>query len=139
MENGPDGITAPVFDLKQQFRDSHPWSNITNGGAIYAGTHGRGIFVNGIADVDEEEIEIAQASWNVFPNPVTGGELSLPTMGWQGQARIEIFDLTGRRWVNDVTTLGGLSGCAQMWLNCHLDTTWCACRKETKPRQPNLW
>ena len=109
MENGPDGITAPVFDLKQQFRDSHPWSNITNGGAIYAGTHGRGIFVNGIAsDVDEEEIEIAQASWNVFPNPVTGGELSLPTMGWQGQARIEIFDLTGRRWVNDVTTLGGL-------------------------------
>ena len=65
--------------------------------------------MNGIAsDVDEEEIEIAQASWNVFPNPVTGGELSLPTMGWQGQARIEIFDLTGRRWVNDVTTLGGL-------------------------------
>lgn len=109
MENGPDGVTAPVFDLKQQFRSSHPWSNITNGGAIYAGTHGRGIFVNGIAsDVEEEELVAEEAAWNVFPNPVVGEELNLPTAGWQGQARVEIFDLTGRRWVNDVTNVGGV-------------------------------
>ncbi|MGB1057173.1 MAG: T9SS type A sorting domain-containing protein, partial [Flavobacteriales bacterium] len=109
MENGPDGVTAPVFDLKQQFRSSHPWSNITNGGAIYAGTHGRGIFVNGIAsDVEEEELVAEEATWNVFPNPVVGEELNLPTAGWQGQARVEIFDLTGRRWVNDVTNVGGV-------------------------------
>lgn len=109
MENGPDGVTAPVFDLKQQFRSSHPWSNITNGGAIYAGTHGRGIFVNGIAsDVEEEELAVEEASWNVFPNPVVGGELNLPTLGWQGPAQVEIFDLTGRRWVNDVTNVSGV-------------------------------
>ena len=109
MENGPDGVTAPVFDLKQQFRSSHPWSNITNGGAIYAGTHGRGIFVNGIAsDVEEEELVAEEATWTVFPNPVVGEELNLPTAGWQGQARVEIFDLTGRRWVNDVMNVGGV-------------------------------
>jgi len=109
MENGPDAVTAPVFDLKQQFRDSHPWSNVTNGGAIYAGTHGRGIFVNGIlADVEEEAPVAQNESWNVFPNPVTNGELNLPTLGMQGQARVEIFDLTGRRWVNDVVNVGGV-------------------------------
>ena len=109
MENGPDALTAPVFDLKQQFRQSHPWSNVTNGGAIYAGTHGRGIFVNGIAsDVDENELVEEVTTWNVFPNPVVGGELNLPTLGWQGQARVEIFDLTGRRWVNDVPNVSGL-------------------------------
>ena len=109
MENGPDALTAPVFDLKQQFRQSHPWSNVTNGGAIYAGTHGRGIFVNGIAsDVDEEELVEEVTTWNVFPNPVVGGELNLPSLGWQGQARVEVFDLTGRRWVNDVPNVSGL-------------------------------
>jgi len=109
MENGPDAVTAPVFDLKQQFRDSHPWSNVTNGGAIYAGTHGRGISVNGIlADVEEEAPVAQNESWNVFPNPVTNGELNLPTLGMHGQARVEIFDLTGRRWVNDVVNVGGV-------------------------------
>ena len=109
MENGPDALTAPVFDLKQQFRQSHPWSNVTNGGAIYAGTHGRGIFVNGIAsDVDENELVEEVTTWNVFPNPVVGGELNLPTLGWQGQARVEIFDLTGRRWVNDFPNVSGI-------------------------------
>ena len=49
-----------------------------------------------------------EAAWNVFPNPVVGEELNLPTAGWQGQARVEIFDLTGRRWVNDVTNVGGV-------------------------------
>ena len=109
MENGPDGVTAPVFDLKQQFRSSHPWSDITNDGAIYAGTHGRGIFVNGIAsDIGEEESVVEEATWNVFPNPVAGEELNLPTAGWQGRAQVEVFDLTGRRWVNDVINVGGV-------------------------------
>jgi hypothetical protein len=109
MENGPDGVTAPVFDLKQQFRESHPWSNVTNGGAIYAGTHGRGIFVNGIAsDVQEEPAAEADRSWNVFPNPVSGTELHLPTQGWQGQAKVEVFDLAGRRWVNEIVNVGGV-------------------------------
>ena len=110
VESGPGGFTAPVFDLKQQFRESNDWSNITNGGAIYAGTHGRGMFVNGIASSVEEEVVDAEeaTSWNVFPNPVVSGELNLPTAGWQGNAQIEIFDMTGRRWVSQNVQLSGV-------------------------------
>ena len=110
VESGPGGFTAPVFDLKQQFRDSHEWSNVTNGGAIYAGTHGRGMFVNGIASSVEEEVAGREesASWNVFPNPVVAGELNLPTAGWQGIAQVEIFDMTGRRWMSQTVQLGGV-------------------------------
>ena len=110
VESGPGGFTAPVFDLKQQFRDSHEWSNVTNGGAIYAGTHGRGMFVNGIASSVEEEVIVNEetASWNVFPNPVVAGELNLPTAGWQGNAQVEIFDLIGRRWVSETVQLSGV-------------------------------
>ena len=110
VESGPGGFTAPVFDLKQQFRDVHEWSNVTNGGAIYAGTHGRGMFVTGIASSVEEEVVVNQesASWNVFPNPVVSGELNLPTAGWQGSAQVEIFDMTGRRWVSETVQFGGV-------------------------------
>jgi hypothetical protein len=110
VESGPGGFTAPVFDLKQQFRDVHEWSNVTNGGAIYAGTHGRGMFVTGIASSVEEEVAVTEesTSWNVFPNPVVSGELNLPTAGWQGSAQVEIFDMTGRRWVSETVQLGGV-------------------------------
>ena len=110
VESGPGGYTAPVFDLKQQFRESHEWSNITNNGAIYAGTHGRGMFVNGIASSVEEEVAAngESASWNVFPNPVVAGELNLPSAGWQGAAQVEIFDMTGRRWVSETVNLSGV-------------------------------
>ncbi len=110
VESGPGGFTAPVFDLKQQFRDSHEWSNVTNSGAIYVGTHGRGMFVNGIASSVEEEVVVNEetVSWNVFPNPVVAGELNLPTTGWQGNAQVEIFDMTGRRWMSQTVQLSGV-------------------------------
>jgi hypothetical protein len=105
------GFTAAVHDLKQQFRSSNAWSDVTNAGAIYAGTHGRGIFMTGsiVTSVEEaEETAVAGASWNIFPNPVATGELNLPTLGWQGNATVEVFDLTGRRWVNDQRQVGGV-------------------------------
>ena len=105
------GLTAPVFDLKQQFRSSHPWSEVTNGGAIYAATHGRGMFVNGIlSDVDEpgSASEEVVEQWNVFPNPVFDADLNLPTAGWLGNAQVEIFDMTGRRWLNTVESVSGV-------------------------------
>lgn len=110
VESGPGGFTAPVFDLKQQFRESHEWSNITNGGAIYAGTHGRGMFVSGIVTNVEEQVDATEdaTSWNVFPNPVVAGELNLPTAGWQGSAQVDVFDLTGRRWISEVVQLSGV-------------------------------
>jgi hypothetical protein len=109
MSTASDAVTAPVFDVKQQFRSSHAWSNVTNGGAIYAGTHGRGIFVSGIAsDVDEQDVAEGPAAWNVFPNPVSGGTLNLPNPGWQGTATVEVFDLAGRRWMQRAEMLGGV-------------------------------
>ncbi len=39
---------------------------------------------------------------------MVGNELNLPTEGWQGQARVEIFDLAGRLWVNDIVNVGGV-------------------------------
>ena len=108
MSTGHDVVTAPVFDLKQQFRESHAWSNVTNSGAIYAGTHGRGIFVSGIAaDVEEEEPVAFQESWNVYPNPVVGGDLNLPTTGVQGNVEVEVYDLAGRRWMQEAFTMTG--------------------------------
>ena len=105
------GFTAAVHDLKQQFRSSNAWSDVANAGAIYAGTHGRGIFMTGsiVTNVEEaEESAGVGASWNIFPNPVATGELNLPTLGWQGNATVEVFDLTGRRWVNDQRQVGGV-------------------------------
>ena len=110
MSTEYDALAAPVFDLKQQFRASNQWSNITNSGAIYAGTHGRGIFVSGIAtSVDEEVVEEVKETWNVFPNPVTNGSLNLPTMGHNGNAIIEVYDLTGRRWMQRSQNVAGMT------------------------------
>ena len=110
MSTDAEAYTAPVFDLKQQFRSSHEWSNISNQGAIYAGTHGRGIFVNGIAASVEEDDEqpVFAESWNVFPNPVSNGTLNLPTMGWTGQAIVEVYDLSGRRWMQQTNNAAGM-------------------------------
>lgn len=109
MSTDAEAYTAPVFDLKQQFRSSHEWSNVSNQGAIYAGTHGRGIFVNGIAtSVEEDEQPVFAESWNVFPNPVSNGTLNLPTMGWTGKATIEVYDLSGRRWMQQTNNAAGM-------------------------------
>ena len=105
------GFTAAVHDLKQQFRSSNAWSNVTNAGAIYAGTHGRGIFMTGSVVTNVEEAE-ESGRWSVvehFPQPCGPGELNLPTLGWQGNATVEVFDLTGRRWVNDQRQVVALS------------------------------
>ena len=34
---------APVFDLKQQTKQGAAWPDVTNFGALYAGSHGRGM------------------------------------------------------------------------------------------------
>ena len=35
---------APVFDLKQQTKQGASWSDVTNFGAMFAGSHGRGMY-----------------------------------------------------------------------------------------------
>jgi hypothetical protein len=95
----PNGVGAPVFDLKQQWRGPSPWITPSNQGAIYAGTHGRGIFRSDLfLGVEEEEQVQPQAvsSLLVFPNPSSQGQLNVRTQRVQGQVQVELFDLMGR-------------------------------------------
>ena len=82
-----DALGAPVFDLKQQWRGETNWSNPSNTGAIYAGTHGRGIFrsddylgAEEIVDNSNDAIETLL----VYPNPVAEGSVSVSTAGFFG-------------------------------------------------------
>ena len=83
------------------------WSNPSNTGAIYAGTHGRGIFrsddylgAEEVVDNNFEEIE----SLLVYPNPVTANTVSVSTAGFSGETQVEVFDLQGRVVVSERMT-----------------------------------
>ena len=94
-----DALGAPVFDLKQQWRGETNWSNPSNSGAIYAGTHGRGIFrsddylgAEEIVDNSNDALETLL----VYPNPVAEGSVSVSTEGFFGTTSVEVYDLQGR-------------------------------------------
>ena len=91
-------LTAPVFDLKQQWRSNTNWSSPTNTGAIYAGTHGRGIFRSdtflGADDLVIEENSVE--SLLVYPNPASYGSVQVSTRGFAGEIKLEVYDLQGR-------------------------------------------
>jgi hypothetical protein len=97
-----DGVAAPVFDLKQQWRGAEQWVNPSNQGAIYAATHGRGIFRSDLFlgtknPTAAEAVEVE--GMKVYPNPLTGDVVRFET-GLRGDFRVEIFDLSGRVVVN---------------------------------------
>jgi photosystem II stability/assembly factor-like uncharacterized protein len=98
-----DGVAAPVFDLKQQWRGSEQWVNPSNQGAIYAATHGRGIFRSDLFLGAQEATSAAAAEavqgMKVYPNPLTGDVVRFET-GLRGDFRVEIFDLSGRVVIN---------------------------------------
>ena len=98
MATTAEDLTAPVFDLKQQWRSNTNWSNPTNTGAIYAGTHGRGIFRSdtflGTEDVAIEDNSVE--SLLVYPNPATYGSVQVSTSGFAGEIKLEVYDLQGR-------------------------------------------
>ena len=94
-----ESLTAPVYDLKQQWRSETNWSNPTNTGAIYAGTHGRGIFrSNSFLGADEVVTNPSLASDHllIYPNPVIGGTVQISTSNFVGNTSIEVYDLQGR-------------------------------------------
>lgn len=99
MASAPNQPTAPVFDLKQQWRGASPWINPSNQGAIYAATHGRGIFRSdlflGVEDLDSEDVAQAQGLL-VYPNPVTDANFTLQSQAMKGDFQLQVFDLTGR-------------------------------------------
>lgn len=94
-----EDLTAPVFDLKQQWREATNWSNPTNHGAVYAGTHGRGIFrSDDFLGTEEPVVEQEElATLLVFPNPAAGTSVQVSTAGFYGQTEVEIYDLQGRK------------------------------------------
>lgn len=111
MASTPGQITAPVFDLKQQWRGTAPWINPSNHGAIYAATHGRGIFRSDLFLGTAEPTAGEQAAMDmllVYPNPATGDVLMLQSDAMRGELQLQMFDLTGRVLLEQ--TLNGYSG-----------------------------
>jgi hypothetical protein len=73
---------------------------VTNEGAIYVATHGRGIFRSDLflstEDIAEDLVEAEAPALTVYPNPSTAGTFSWRTDAMRGDFRLEIFDLNGR-------------------------------------------
>ena len=85
---------------------------VTNNGAIYAGTHGRGIFRSDTYLGTEEltlEAAVDQRNLLVYPNPAEGEDVTVKFgEGWS-QPNVVLYDLNGRpvRSVNGQATAGG--------------------------------
>ena len=97
MASTSESLTAPIFDLKQQWRSDTRWSSPTNTGAIYSGTHGRGIFRSDTF-LGADDVVVTDPSPQgllVYPNPVNGPSVQISTVGFSG-ASVEIYDLQGR-------------------------------------------
>jgi hypothetical protein len=94
-----EDLTAPVFDLKQQWRSETNWSAPTNTGAIYAGSHGRGLFRSDSFLGAEEvfaAINTGSETLLIYPNPVIGSSVQINTSNFVGNTLIEVYDLQGR-------------------------------------------
>lgn len=99
MASAANQVTAPVFDLKQQWRGASPWINPSNQGAIYAATHGRGIFRSDLfLDVEDATAAAMDAARGllVYPNPVTDATFTVQSQAMKGNFQLQVFDLTGR-------------------------------------------
>ena len=92
-------LTTPVFDLKQQWRSETNWSYPSNTGAIYAGSHGRGIFRSDSFLGAEEVVSTINTDSEtllIYPNPVIGSSVQINTSNFAGNTSIEVYDLQGR-------------------------------------------
>ena len=102
-EMGP----IPVFDICQQWRDweeglSGGFRRVENPGAIYACTHGRGIWRADNLLSNPEPIEISNdvaeqfSNITVYPNPVISNASVSFDLTKSSSISIEIYDLTGK-------------------------------------------
>lgn len=101
MSAADDFIAAPVFDIRQQWRGSAQFSNPTNTGVIYAGSHGRGIFRTEefvVVNVPNlPELEEKKNFFNLFPNPVTSGVAQVKfDIAATADVRMMVFNMQGR-------------------------------------------
>ncbi len=121
MSASADFIGAPAIDVRQQWRGNSRWSQPTNSGYVYVGTHGRGIFRNGdfsftsVNDVQPTAVE-AQ-SLNLFPNPVTNGNAQVVlNLAATTHVRMAIFNLQGK-YVKEVPAQRMAQGRQQVTLD----------------------
>ena len=98
----------PVFDVQQQWRDweegfdsTRRFRRVENPGAIYACTHGRGVWRadNLLSDQNhnDNQISLNPVSLSVFPNPAS----SVVNVSFVGplneEISLDIYDLNGRK------------------------------------------
>jgi hypothetical protein len=87
---------VPVFMIRQQV---YQIPGITNYGAIYLGTHGRGFFEStsylGIAPNTNVAANIS-STISIYPNPVTEIANISYTLTKTGDVSINIYDITGK-------------------------------------------
>ena len=112
MVANADDVASPVFSMEQQWHMPTEWSQVSNNGAIYAGTHGRGIFRSDTY-LGAEELEFAEAvnqrNLLVYPNPAEGQDVTVKLgEGWS-QPIIRLYDINGRpvRTISPQATAGG--------------------------------
>jgi len=100
MAANADDVACPIFDMKQQWRGNARWSNPTNSGVVYAGTHGRGIFSSSdlaFVGVQEQLPTVNENSLLIFPNPVTNGTASLEVnLNVRADVRFMVFNMNGQ-------------------------------------------
>lgn len=106
MAPGSDAIAVPVFSMEQQWRTATTWSEPSNGGVIYAGTHGRGIFRsdNFLSTDEQVQVPMAPKTLRVYPNPVSGQDATLELEAWNRPV-VSVHDMQGR----EVYRLGALA------------------------------
>jgi hypothetical protein len=98
-ENLPELL---VSDLVQQIHTNKWNSGINNGGHIYVGTHGRGIFKSadwavGVEEVpSDNDVNSVASNLKVYPNPVNDLASIEYDMMRTGDLLIEMYDLNGR-------------------------------------------
>jgi hypothetical protein len=87
---------VPVYMMGQQINN---FPGITNYGAVYIGTHGRGIFecldYVGIKEPDNP-VAIAKSELKIYPNPVTDNMNIEYNLNKSSNIMINIYDITGR-------------------------------------------
>ena len=99
VEENTGLANVPVYSLWQQQYD---YSNVTNYGTIYAGTHGRGVYectkYTSINDPQTQNNSVSSSalSLSVYPNPVINNAALTYTIPENSDIKIKVLDVTGK-------------------------------------------
>lgn len=128
QENGNGLPQVPVFSIRQQrlepwhtiVKANNTFTQVTNSGRIYIGTHGRGVFScdayymppTGIAKTVDKK-----GAMSLFPNPSDGRSVLSFDLAKASEVMVKVYDLQGK--CVKVIGVGRMpAGPAQVELNC---------------------